>query len=114
MLQLESSVEHADVDQVERSRRRARRTCVRCGSGSYSPGVSLDDEARDELEALALAHRLRTPRVLDGAQGPVITLDGNRVINFASNDYLGLAADARLIVRDFVIERASSFGVGDD
>lgn len=58
--------------------------------------MSLDDEARDELAALERAHRLRTPRVLGGPQGPIATLDGAAVLNAASNDYLGLARDRRL------------------
>jgi 8-amino-7-oxononanoate synthase len=58
--------------------------------------VSLDDEARAELTQLQAAHRLRVPRVVDSAQGAVITLDGKQVQNFASNDYLGLANDERL------------------
>jgi 8-amino-7-oxononanoate synthase len=58
--------------------------------------VSLDDEARDELRRLEAAHRLRTPRVVDGLQGPRVVLDGIEVLNFASNDYLALAGDRRL------------------
>ncbi|MDQ3369137.1 MAG: 8-amino-7-oxononanoate synthase [Myxococcota bacterium] len=59
--------------------------------------MSLDDDIRDELRQLAAAHRLRVPRVLDGAQGPIVRLDGAEVVNFASNDYLGLAGDRRLV-----------------
>lgn len=58
--------------------------------------MSLDDEVRDELRQLEASHRLRTPRVVDGAQGPHVVLDGVEVINFASNDYLSLAGDRRL------------------
>ena len=58
--------------------------------------MSLDDEARAELRELEAAHRLRTMRVVDGPQGPHLTLDGAPVLNLASNDYLGLAADRRL------------------
>ncbi len=60
------------------------------------PPVSLDDDARLELKQLEREHRLRVPRVVDGAQGPRITLDGVEVLNLASNDYLSLAADRRL------------------
>ncbi|HEY4238465.1 MAG TPA: 8-amino-7-oxononanoate synthase [Kofleriaceae bacterium] len=59
--------------------------------------MSLDDDARAELALLAGAHRLRTPRVVDGPQGPELVLDGQRVTSFASNDYLGLACDPRLV-----------------
>jgi 8-amino-7-oxononanoate synthase len=59
--------------------------------------VSLDDDVRDELRELEARHRLRVPRVVDGMHGPRITLDGNVVINAASNDYLSLAGDPRLV-----------------
>ena len=35
----------------------------------------------------------RRLRILAGAQTAEILLDGRRVLNFGSNDYLGLAAD---------------------
>jgi len=58
--------------------------------------VSLDDDARSELAKLEAAGRLRTPRVLDGLQGPRAVVDGRSVLNLASNDYLSLAGDPRL------------------
>jgi 8-amino-7-oxononanoate synthase len=58
--------------------------------------VSLDDDVCAELAELAGMHRLRVPRVVDGEQGPRVVIDGREVINFASNDYLGLAGDRRL------------------
>jgi 8-amino-7-oxononanoate synthase len=58
--------------------------------------VSLEDDALDELRELEALHRLRVPRVRDGVPGAVIRLDGRDVLNFASNDYLGLAGDPRL------------------
>lgn len=59
--------------------------------------MSLDDDIRAELAELAAEHRLRVPRVVDSAQGPTVTLDGVDVLNFASNDYLSLAGDRRLL-----------------
>lgn len=59
--------------------------------------MSLDDDVRAELAGLEAAHRLRFPRVVDGAQGPTITLDGVEVVNLSSNDYLSLAGDRRLV-----------------
>ena len=59
--------------------------------------VSLEHDVRGELEQLGAAHRLRVPRVVDGMQGPVVVVDGRQVVNFASNDYLGLAGDPRVI-----------------
>ena len=58
--------------------------------------MTLDDEAKAELAQLDAIHRLRVPRILDGTQGPVVTVDGVEVSNFASNDYLGLAGDPRI------------------
>lgn len=59
--------------------------------------MSLDDDARAELAELEAAHRLRTPRVVSSPQGPRVVLDGTEVLNFASNDYLSLASDPRLV-----------------
>ena len=59
--------------------------------------MSLDDDVRAELTALEAAGRLRVPRVIDGAQGPTLVIDGVPVACFASNDYLSLAGDRRLV-----------------
>jgi 8-amino-7-oxononanoate synthase len=49
-----------------------------------------------DLERRARAHLYRTRRVADGPQGPEPVVDGRRVVAFCSNDYLGLAGDARV------------------
>ena len=49
------------------------------------------------LAALKDDHLERHRRILDGAQGAHVTVDGRRVISFCSNDYLGLAADPALV-----------------
>jgi len=59
--------------------------------------VSLDDDARAELKKLEAIGRLRVPRVVDGPQGARIALDGTEVLDLASNDYLSLANDPRLV-----------------
>jgi 8-amino-7-oxononanoate synthase len=74
--------------------------------------VSLDDEVLAELRELAGAHRLRVPRIVDGAQGPLAVIDGREVINFASNDYLGLAGDPRLRRAAAAVLDDSGTGVG--
>jgi len=47
-----------------------------------------------ELEARGL---MRERRVVEGAQGPHLEVDGRRFLSFCSNDYLGLANHAALI-----------------
>jgi 8-amino-7-oxononanoate synthase len=49
------------------------------------------------LAALKAEHLDRHRRLLDGAQGAHVVIDGRRVISFCSNDYLGLAADPALV-----------------
>ena len=47
----------------------------------------------DELEARG---RYRRRRTLEGPQGREVALDGRKLVNFCSNDYLGLAGDPRI------------------
>ncbi len=51
---------------------------------------------RDFLAQRKRDHLYRERHIADGAQRPLMTIDGRRVVNFCSNDYLGLAADPRL------------------
>jgi 8-amino-7-oxononanoate synthase len=46
---------------------------------------------------LAKADALRTRRIVESAQDPRLTIDGRDYLAFASNDYLGLANNPRLI-----------------
>ena len=50
----------------------------------------------DELERLDRASLRRRVLTRAGEQGPQIEIDGCRLVNFGSNDYLALAADPRL------------------
>jgi len=63
----------------------------------------------DEIEAASLRRSLRT---VSSAQGAEIVCEGRKVVNFSSNDYLGLAAHPRLreAARE-ALERAGA-GVG--
>ncbi len=66
-----------------------------------SGGVSLGKDPYSWMEkSLATIHRAhwyRSVRTITGLPGAVVELEGRRLINFASNDYLGLAGDPRLI-----------------
>jgi glycine C-acetyltransferase len=61
----------------------------------------------NELKSKGTYFRLR---VLDDMQAPVCTYDGKRVINLASNNYLGLTAHPKL--REAAIEATKKYGVG--
>jgi 8-amino-7-oxononanoate synthase len=74
--------------------------------------VSLDDDVRAELRQLEAEHRLRVPRVVDSPQSSTIVLDGVKVWNFASNDYLGLAEDKRLAQAASAESLEAGTGVG--
>ena len=63
-----------------------------------------------ELQDLAAAGLLRTLRPLDSPTGPQVIRDGRTLWNFASNDYLGLAGDPRLV--EAFKEGLDRFGAG--
>ena len=66
----------------------------------------ISDELAD-LRAQGLYNNIRT---IDSPQGAWLTVDGKRVLNFCSNNYLGLANDTRLrIAAEQAIEH---YGVG--
>jgi len=56
----------------------------------------LDALLKPELDALKERSLYRLRRILEGPQGPEVTLNGRRYLNFSSNDYLGLAAHPAL------------------
>ncbi|HEY2837781.1 MAG TPA: aminotransferase class I/II-fold pyridoxal phosphate-dependent enzyme, partial [Pirellulales bacterium] len=51
----------------------------------------------DELAALDAAVLRRRLTAHAGPQGPLTTIGGRACVNFGSNDYLGLAADPRVL-----------------
>src|SRR5512142_896970 len=61
----------------------------------------------NELKAKGTHFRLR---VLEDEQAPVCTFDGKRVINLASNNYLGLTTHPKL--RERALEATKKYGVG--
>ena len=60
-----------------------------------------------ELESLGI---FRTLKTVDSPQGREIILEGKRVLNFCSNDYLGLANDAR--IKAAALEAIEEYGFG--
>jgi len=52
--------------------------------------------AREDLEALGRQGLRRALEPLSSPQGPEVVVGEQRLVNFSSNDYLGLAADPRL------------------
>ena len=50
----------------------------------------------DEVAALRERHLYRALRVMSSAQGPIVSVDGARVVSLSSNDYLGLTHHPRL------------------
>ncbi|NJK67360.1 MAG: 8-amino-7-oxononanoate synthase [Microcoleus sp. SU_5_3] len=62
------------------------------------------------LDTIRRAHWYRSPQKIDNCPGPTVQLAGRKLINFASNDYLGLAGDQRLI--QAAIAATQEFGTG--
>jgi 8-amino-7-oxononanoate synthase len=76
------------------------------GCISNSPYDWIDDS----LGAIHRAHWYRSVKTITSQAGPVVELDGKPMLNFASNDYLGLAADERL--KQAAIEAINRYGTG--
>ena len=62
------------------------------------------------LTSIHRANWYRSVKTIDGLTGATVLLDGRKVINFASNDYLGLAGDERLIKA--AIAATKDYGTG--
>ena len=74
---------------------------------SSRPQLSYLSEQLNELKQKGTHFRLR---VLEDEQAPVCTFDGKRVINLASNNYLGLTTHPKL--REAALEATRKYGVG--
>ena len=62
------------------------------------------------LDTIRRAHWHRSPQSIESSPGHVVKLAARRLINFASNDYLGLAGDDRLI--QAAMAATKEFGTG--
>jgi 8-amino-7-oxononanoate synthase len=70
----------------------------------------MEDLFEEQLKVLRAASLDRHLSEIGTAQGPEIEIAGRRLLNFSSNDYLGLANDSRL--RKAAISAVEEFGVG--
>ena len=66
----------------------------------------------DGLDRLRQRDLIRPRRVRSGRQGREVDLDGRRLVNFGSNDYLGYAGDVRLTKAASRAACAEGFGAG--
>lgn len=86
------------------------------GLSSTSPQIRttmLTDPYHWIEESLATIHKAdwyRSVQTLQSRPGAVVQLEGREIINFASNDYLGLAGDERLIQAAIAVTQ--EFGTG--
>jgi 8-amino-7-oxononanoate synthase len=65
---------------------------------------------QEDLERRRAAGLYRTRLTLDSPQGVEVVVDGERLLAFCSNDYLGLASDAR--VTQALVRGAQRYGAG--
>lgn len=71
---------------------------------------SLDRPLSGELKRLEEARLLRGPRVIDRTSGTLLSTGGREIVNFSSNDYLGLASHPSLAAA--MAEGARRWGTG--
>ena len=70
----------------------------------------MSDLFHEQLQALRAQSLHRKLREIGSAQGPEVQIVGQQLVNFSSNDYLGLANDPRL--REAAVAAIQEFGVG--
>jgi glycine C-acetyltransferase len=71
---------------------------------------ALDQVLTERLDDLKQQGVFHVPPVLQGPQGPHVTIEGKELINLASNNYLGLATHPRLI--EMAVKATRELGVG--
>ncbi|WP_339843542.1 glycine C-acetyltransferase [Paenibacillus sp. FSL W7-1088] len=71
---------------------------------------ALDQFLSSSIEDLKTKGLYNVIDTLQGANGPVIRIDGKSLINLSSNNYLGLATDYRLI--DASVKASQTYGAG--
>jgi 8-amino-7-oxononanoate synthase len=71
--------------------------------------MSLSD-FNTQLSELAQADQFRVRRIVDGPQDASMVVDGKRVVNYASNDYLGLANHPKVV--EAAMRALKRYGLG--
>ena len=71
---------------------------------------TFDQELTERLDALHARGLRRELRRVDAPRGTRIQIDGRTLLNFASNDYLGLAGDP--LLKEAAIRAVEKFGAG--
>ena len=79
-------------------------------SSSAPTSSPFEHALQDELDQLSAAGLRRQRRVLASPCGRLATVDGREVVNFASNDYLGLANDPAIV--QAMTDGAQHWGAG--
>jgi 7-keto-8-aminopelargonate synthetase-like enzyme len=72
--------------------------------------ISLNEELKDRLAAIRGQDLYRQLRRLDSPQGPRIETAGRMLLNFSSNDYLGLATHP--VLKEAALKAVERFGAG--
>jgi len=68
------------------------------------------DDITERLQTRREQHLYRQRRVVGSRQGRALVVDGNELLNFCSNDYLGLAGDER--IAEALAEASKQWGTG--
>lgn len=66
-------------------------------AGAHAAAGSLDAALAVDLEEVRRAGLERRLRLIEGEQGPAVTIDGKRYLLFCSNNYLGLATHPEVV-----------------
>lgn len=69
-----------------------------------------EQELEDQLAEIRAQSLYRELRILHGAQGPRIDLGNGPLLNFSSNDYLGLADDP--VLKEAALKAIERYGIG--
>jgi len=72
--------------------------------------MNSDDKLHAELQEISSAGLTRRRRVLESPCGRLATVDGKEMLNFASNDYLGLAGNPE--IAQAMADGATQWGAG--